>query len=122
MAAEGSANRSSSLGWTGLVRPSSVSRNPTRALLAFRAGDLAELLLDLVELSQPALEARMGGEDVGQAAAASTVQVHRRREEERVHRLRGAQVLGRDPADVAGDLDQRGRQRARPAGEQRAAA
>src|SRR5262249_54246143 len=32
-AAEGSANRSSSLGWTGLVRPSRVSRKPTGALL-----------------------------------------------------------------------------------------
>ena len=54
-AAEGNANRSSSLGWTGLVPLSSVSRKPTSSL----PGRPAELLLHLVQLGQPALEARV---------------------------------------------------------------
>src|ERR1700689_1291121 len=114
-AADGSANRSSSLGWTGLVRPSRVSRKPTGAL----PGGPAELLLDLVELGQPALKRRVGGEDGRQAPLGR--QVHRGGEEERVHGLRGAQVIRRDPANIPADLDQRALQRARPAGEQRSA-
>src|SRR5689334_23327723 len=109
-AADGSANRSSSLGWTGLVRPSSVSRKPTRA--PSLTGRPVELGLHLVEFLQAALEARVGGEDVGQLAALSG-QVRGRREVERVQRLLGAQVLGRDPGYVPGHLDQRGLQRAR---------
>src|ERR1700683_4668754 len=118
MAAEGSANRSSSLGWTGLVRPSSVSRKPTRAL----SGVPAELLLHLVELGQPALQARVRGEDRRQALPGGGVQAHSGREVERVQRLGFAQVLGRDPGHVSRDLDQCALQRARLAGEQRAAA
>src|SRR5437764_8937542 len=122
-AADGSANRSSSLGWTGLVRPSNVSRKPTSApsYTGSSAGGPAELLLHLVELGQAALQARVGGEDVGQLAALSG-QMRGRREVERVQRLLGAQVPGRDPGYVPGDLDQRGLQRARPPGDQRAAA
>src|SRR5215469_5149527 len=61
IAADGSANRSSSLGWTGLVRPSRLSRKPTSLPCGF-----AELALDLVQLLEPALEAGVGGEDGGQ--------------------------------------------------------
>src|SRR5579862_2903997 len=116
IAADGSANRSSSLGWTGLVRPSRVSRNPTTVL---PGPGPAELLLDLVEFGQPALERRVGGEDRGQALR--RVQPHRGGEEEGVQRLGGAQVPGRDLVHVTADLDQRALQRARLAGEQRAA-
>ena len=61
----------------------------------------------------------MGGEDGRQAPLGG--QVHGRREEERVHGLRGTQVIGRNPGHLPADLDQRALQRAGLAGEQRAA-
>src|SRR5580658_3837483 len=76
--APGSAKSWSRFGGTGLVRPSSVSRNPTRAPL------LAELLGDLVQLSQPVLQRRVSGEQRGHVLAVAGGQG--RSEEERVQR------------------------------------
>src|SRR5260370_13505073 len=55
IAADGSANSSSRFGGTGLVRPSSGSRNPTIDPLP-----ATELLGDLVERPEPLLERRGG--------------------------------------------------------------
>ena len=60
MAAVGSANSASRFGWTGLVRPSRVSRKPT--------GYRRELLGDLGQLPEPPLQRRVRGEERGQAA------------------------------------------------------
>src|SRR6516162_11090126 len=59
MAAVGSEKSASRFGWTGLVRPSSVSRKPTGLLLAELRGDLGKLL-------QPPLQRRVRREDGGQ--------------------------------------------------------
>src|SRR5260370_25335841 len=56
MTAEGSANNSSRLGGTGLVRPSRASRNPTAASLP--AATAAELLGDLLQRPKTLLERR----------------------------------------------------------------
>src|SRR5262252_7174693 len=60
MAAVGTAKRSSSFGWAGLVRPNSVSRSPTGYLPRELLGDLGQLL-------EPPLQRRVRGEQVGQA-------------------------------------------------------
>src|SRR5580693_6596364 len=80
IAAVGSSNSWSRLGWAGLVRPSSVSRKPTGS------GLLAQLLGDLGQLAQPPVQRRVGGEDVGQRdfLAAGLERGH---EVERVQRL-----------------------------------
>src|SRR5215471_2949648 len=84
MAAVGSENNASRFGWTGLVRPSSVSRKPTGLLLAELRGDLGKLL-------QPPLQRKVRREDRGQARG---VGFERGGEVERVQRLRLSQVLG----------------------------
>src|SRR4029077_9928603 len=62
IAADGSANRSSNLGWTGFGLASRGSWQPPRAPpLAPLAALPAELLLHLCEPGQAALEARVGG-------------------------------------------------------------
>src|SRR5215475_11898022 len=68
-AALGSANSSSRFACTGLVRPSRASRNPTSYLPGLPDGRLPELVGNLLQLGQPALERRVRREDRGQSIA-----------------------------------------------------
>src|SRR5260370_23857746 len=89
IAAVGRENSSSSLGWAGLLRPRIVSRNPTALP--------AQLLRDLRQLAQPALQRRVRREEAVQADLLAAG-LERRDEVEGVQRLGGAQVLVRDRA------------------------
>src|SRR5215467_13834167 len=102
MAAVGSEKSASRFGWTGLVRPSSVSRKPTGLLLAELCGDLGQLL-------QPPLQRGVRREDVGQARAAALTPgaLERRGEVERVQCLCLAQVPGGNPGHGPAHLGQR---------------
>src|ERR1017187_1847152 len=104
--------------WSGQAACRGSSPELPQALGA--RADLAELALDLLKLLDALLQARVGGEDRRHAGAA--VQLHRGGEVERVQRLSRPQVLVRYPVHPLADLGQRGYQRARLAGEQRAAA
>src|ERR1019366_8292724 len=113
-AAVGRAKRASRLALTGLVRPSRVSKRPT---LEGRSAGLAELVLELAEVGQPALETGVRPEEAAEAECAAALALpatlvlctlrHRRHEEEGVERFVGAEILGRDAAHLPGDLDQR---------------
>src|SRR5258708_11527065 len=111
IAADGSANSASRLGGTGLVRPSSASRNPTYYLPCLRLPDgtatvrrpsrlPAELLGDLVKLRQPLLERRGGGEQRGQAPLTPPAR-ERPRRKERAPRPRPPPNPGGGPWHVA---------------------
>src|ERR1700722_3960538 len=112
-AAVGNANSASRLARTGLLGPRMVSKRPTpgSGCSDRRRAGLAELALQRVQLGQSLLERRVRQEEVAEAEApAGTLGGavgDGRGEEEGVERLGGAQVLGRDAAHLAGDLDQR---------------
>src|SRR5689334_23676930 len=127
--AVGSPNSASRLGATGLVRPRIVSRNPTSrsSWLGAAPGTgaagiclrlLAQLPGDLGQLLQPPVQRGVRGEQPGQGDHGAALG-ERGREVERVQRLGGTQVPGRDAGYVAGDLLQRAGQRRGLAGEQR---
>src|SRR5215475_6746848 len=124
-AALGSANSSSRFGGTGLVRPSRASRNPTCYLPRSwptqgrpPGGLLAQLPGDLLQLLEPPVKRRVRREDLRDPAATLAQRLQRRREVERVERLCLTQVLRRDPAHLAGHLDQGAGQRRRLTGQQ----
>src|SRR6266851_1699783 len=93
-AAVGRENSSSRFGWAGLDRPRIVSRKPTALP--------AQLIGDLRQLAQPALQRRVRGEEAVQADLLAAG-LERRDEVEGVQRLGGAQVLVRDRAHRPAD-------------------
>src|ERR1039458_1880746 len=84
IAAVGRENSSSRFGWAGLVRPRIVSRKPTALP--------AQLVGDLRQLAQPAVQRRVRGEDVGQVELLAA-RLERGDEVEGVQRLGGPPTI-----------------------------